>query len=64
MYEDLDLSHLPLHVQDQVYSLVREFWSVYDGNQGLYNACAVKNYECILTLVVLPHCGKENLVRR
>ena len=31
MYEDLDLSHLPLHVQDQVYSLVREFWSVFDG---------------------------------
>ena len=31
MYEDLDLSHLPLDVQDQVYSLVREFWSVFDG---------------------------------
>jgi len=31
MYEDLDLSHLPLDVQDQVYSLVREFWSVFAG---------------------------------
>ena len=46
MYEDLDLSHLPLDVQDQVYSLVCEFWSVFDGKG--YNACAVKNYECII----------------
>ena len=30
MREDLDLSHLPLDVQDQVYSIVREFWSVFD----------------------------------
>ena len=31
MYDDLDLSHLPLDVQDQVYSLVCEFWLVFGG---------------------------------
>ena len=31
MREELDLSHLPLEVQEQVYSLVREFGSVFDG---------------------------------
>lgn len=63
MYEDLDLSHLPLDVQDQVYSLVCEFWSVFDG-MGYTMPVLWRITSVLLTLVVLPHCGEENLVRR
>ena len=31
MRAELDLSHLPAEIQDQVYSLIRKFWSVFDG---------------------------------
>ena len=45
MRAELDLSHLPVEIQDQVYSLIREFWSVFDG-KGY--TVPVKNYECII----------------
>jgi len=45
MREELDLSHLPLEVQHQVYSLVCEFWSVFDC-KGV--TVPVKYYECII----------------
>jgi hypothetical protein len=43
--EELDLSHLPLDVQDQIYSLIQEFWSVFD-SKGV--TVPVKSYECII----------------
>ena len=45
MREDLDLSHLPIDIQNEVYSLIREFWSVFDG-KGY--TVPVKNYECVI----------------
>lgn len=45
MRAELDLSHLPVEIQDQVYSLIREFWSVFDG-KGY--TVPVRNYECII----------------
>ncbi len=45
MHADLDLSHLPVEIQDHVFSLIREFWSVFDG-KGY--TVPVKNYECII----------------
>ena len=36
LHEEIDLSHLPLDVQDQIYSLIREFWSVFDSKVLLY----------------------------
>ena len=43
--DKLDLSHLPLDVQDQIYNLIREFWSVFD-SKGV--TVPVKSYECII----------------
>ena len=43
--EKLNLSHLPLDVQDQIYSLIQEFWSVFD-SKGV--TVPVKSYECII----------------
>ena len=43
--EQLDLTHLPLDVQDQVYGLIREFWSVFD-SKGI--TVPVKSYECVI----------------
>ncbi len=45
MREDVDLSHLTPDVQEQVYGLIREFWSVFDG-KGY--TVPVKNYECVI----------------
>jgi hypothetical protein len=45
MRAELDLSHLPVEIQDQVYNLIQEFWSVFDG-KGY--TVPVKNYECII----------------
>ena len=45
MREDLDLSHLAPDVQEQVYGIIREFWSVFDG-KGY--TVPVKNYECVI----------------
>ena len=45
MRKELDLSHLPLDVQDQIYSLIKEFWSVFD-SKGV--TVPVKFYECVI----------------
>ena len=39
----MDLSHLDLNLQSQVYDLIREFWPVFD-ERGVF--VPVKNYEC------------------
>ena len=43
--DKLDLSLLPLDVQDQIYNLIREFWSVFD-SKGVIGP--VKYYECVI----------------
>ena len=45
MRQDVDLSHLDTNLQEKMYSLIREFWSVFD-NKGVF--IPVKNYECII----------------
>jgi len=45
MRKSLDLSHLPVDLQDQVYGLIREFWSVFD-EKGFF--VPVNNYECVI----------------
>jgi hypothetical protein len=45
MLEELDLSHLSPDVQDQVYDLIREFWSVFD-SKGV--TVPVQYYECVI----------------
>jgi len=45
MREELDLSHLLLEVQNQVFRRVREFWSVFD-SKGV--TVPVKDYECVI----------------
>ena len=43
MRKKVDLSHLDLNLQSQVYDLIREFWPVFD-ERGVF--VPVKNYEC------------------
>ncbi len=43
--KDVDLSHLNPNLQEQVYSMIREFWSVFDG-RGVF--VPVKHYECVI----------------
>ena len=45
MRKDMDLSHLDPDLQEEVYSLIREFWSVFNG-KGIF--VPVKNYECVI----------------
>jgi hypothetical protein len=45
MHQDMDLLHLDPNLQEQVYSLIRKFWSVLDG-KGVF--VPVKNYECVI----------------
>ncbi len=45
MHKDMDLSHLDPDLQEEVYSLIREFWSVFNG-KGVF--IPVKNYECVI----------------
>ena len=45
MCESLNLSHLPIDLQNQVYGLIRKFWSVFD-EKGFF--VPVKNYECVI----------------
>ena len=66
MRKELDLSHLPLDVQDQIYSLIREFWSVFD-SKGV--TVPVKLYECIVNtgstrLIAIKkiHYGEKEIV--
>jgi hypothetical protein len=43
--KDLDLSHLEPAVRDQIYVLVKKYWSVFD-DKGVF--IPVKNYECVI----------------
>ena len=45
MRQDVDLSHLDPDLQERIYSLIQEFWSVFDG-KGVF--VLVKNYKCII----------------
>jgi hypothetical protein len=41
----MDLSHLPPHVQQQIYRLLQKYWSVFD-NKGQF--IPVKDYQCVI----------------
>jgi len=43
--KDLDLSHLEPATRDQIYELVKKYWSVFD-DKGVF--VPVKNYECVI----------------
>ncbi len=45
MHQDMDLSHVDPDLQEQVYSLIREFWSAFNG-KGVF--VPVKNYEGVI----------------
>ena len=45
MRKSLNLSHLTPDIQEQVYGLIREVWSVFD-EKGFF--VPVKNYECVI----------------
>jgi len=45
MQKKVDLSHLDLDLQNQVYDLIREFWPVFD-ERGVF--VPVKKYECVI----------------
>ena len=45
MCQDVDLSHLDPDLQEKVYSLIQEFWSLFD-SKGVF--VQVKNYKCII----------------
>jgi hypothetical protein len=45
MRRDLDLSHLALNLQTQIYALIVKYWSVFD-DCGVF--VPVKNYECVI----------------
>jgi hypothetical protein len=45
MHQDMDLLHLSPDLQEQVYRLIIEYWSVFDG-KGVF--VPVKNYECVI----------------
>ncbi len=45
MHKEMDLSHLDPDLQEQVYSMIREFWSVFN-SKGIF--LPVKNYECVI----------------
>jgi hypothetical protein len=43
--KDLNLSHLEPAIHNQIYALVKKYWSVFD-NKGVF--VPVKNYECVI----------------
>ena len=45
MRQEVDLSHLDPDLQERIYSLIREFWSVFD-SKGIF--VPVKYYKCII----------------
>lgn len=59
MQEDLDLSHLSLEVQDQVYGLICQFWSVFD-SKGM--TVPIKNYECIIDTGTAPPIAVKKIL--
>ena len=45
MCKKTDLSHLDPDLQEKIYSVIREYWSVFD-EWGVF--IPVKNYECMI----------------
>jgi hypothetical protein len=45
MCNDMDLSHLNPALQKQIYTIIHEYWSVFD-KKGVF--VPVRNYECII----------------
>ncbi len=45
MRQEVDLSHLDPDLQEKIYSLIREFWSVFN-SKGIF--VPVKYYKCII----------------
>jgi hypothetical protein len=45
MRKDMDLSHLSPTLQEKLYQIIRDYWSVFD-EKGVF--IPVKNYECII----------------
>jgi hypothetical protein len=45
MRKDMDLSHLNPSLQEKIYTIIRERWSVFD-EKGVF--VLVKNYECVI----------------
>jgi hypothetical protein len=59
MCEQVDLSHLDLDFQEQVYNLIREYWLVFD-KWGI--SVQEKNYKCIInTKIAWPITVKKIL---
>jgi hypothetical protein len=45
MRKDMDLSHLDPTLQEKIYQIIRDHWSVFD-KKGVF--IPVKNYECVI----------------
>jgi hypothetical protein len=45
MHNDMYLSHLNPALQEQIYTIIREYWSVFD-EKGVF--VPVRNYECVI----------------
>ncbi len=57
--KDVDLSHLEPNLQEKVYNIIQEFWSVFNGN-GVF--VPVKNYKFVInTGTARPIAVKKNL---
>jgi hypothetical protein len=58
MRKDLDLSHLAPDLQQQIYTLIVKYWSVFD-DRGVF--VPVRNYECVIDTGD-AHRGKKDHV--
>jgi hypothetical protein len=45
MHNDMDLSHLNPALQEQIYTIIHEYWSVFD-EKGVF--VPARNYECVI----------------
>jgi hypothetical protein len=66
MHNDMDLSHLNPALQKQIYTIIHEYWSVFN-KKGVF--VLVRNYECVidtgyarLITVKKIHYGKREMV--
>jgi hypothetical protein len=67
MRKDLDLSHLDPHLQEQIYGLIKQYWSVFD-EKGVF--VPVKNYECVIntgtsrpiSVKKILYCERETII--
>jgi hypothetical protein len=62
MRKDMDLSHLDPTLQEKIYTIIPENWSMFDG-KGVF--VPVRNYECVIkTGSARPIAVKENPLRQ